>query len=116
MSRLSRLNSPTAIWWQFSVRAQEQSACDTVGIHTYMDGCVLPTTSIIHQLDDKWPAGDDSCSSRKEVSVAEEEANLEKDTHACTHTHKQTHDFPVLSGELASLVWSMYTLQQSTTF
>lgn len=82
MSRLSRLNSPTAIWWQFSVRAQEQSACDTVGIHTYIDGCVLPTTSIIHQLDDKWPAGDDSCSSRKEVSVAEEEANLEKDTHA----------------------------------
>lgn len=45
MSRLLRLNSPTAIWWQFSVRAQEQSACDTVGIHTYMGVSYLPLLS-----------------------------------------------------------------------
>lgn len=61
-----------------------------------MYGCVLPTTSIVHQLDDKRPAGDDSCSSRKEVSVAEEEANLEKDTHACTHAQQTDARLPCI--------------------
>lgn len=69
---------------------------------SYFNGCVRPTIGIVHQLDDKRPAGDDSCSSRKEVSVAEEEAIWRRiRTHA--HAHRETHNFPVLSGKLASL-------------
>lgn len=91
VSRLSReKNSPTAIWWQLSVRAWRTVSMWHCG-YTYIYGCVLPTTFIIHQLDDQWPAGDDSCSSWKEVSVAEEEANLEKGTHARARKHIHTH-------------------------
>lgn len=97
---LLRINSHTAIWRPLSVRAQELSACDALGIHAY--GCVLPTSCIIHQLDDKRPAGDDSSSSRKEVSVAEEEAIWRR-------RQMDTRNFLVLSGKLASFVWSVYT-------
>lgn len=58
----------------------------TLRARSYLNGCVLPTIGIIHQLDDKRPAGDDSCSTRKEVSVAEEEAFWRR-----IHTHAHAH-------------------------
>lgn len=85
VSRLLELNSRTAIWWQLSVRGQHV----TLRARSYLNGRVRPTIGIIHQLDDKRPAGDDSCSSRKEVSVAEEEAIWRRiRTH--THTKRRT--------------------------
>lgn len=89
VSRLLELNSHTTIWWQLSVLHQERDQHVTLRART-LYGCVLlPTSCIIHQLDDKRPAGDDSCSSRKEVSVAEEEA-IWRRTRTHNHTKRPT--------------------------
>lgn len=96
MSRLLRLNSPTAIWWQFSVRAQEQSACDTVGIHTCMGVSYLPllsfTSWMIRGLRVTIPVP----RGRKSLLQRKKRIWRRIHTHACTHAQQTDARLPCI--------------------